>query len=372
MAPSIRRDFAQTDFETAKALITWNALAEPGDRLAGELISRFGPVEALEVFRNRRTVGEDFLAAFERWAPRDRTNLAEDKIADAKKSDLKLLLPSDLEWPIQLNDLGGHAPLLLWYQGSIDVFQRLGRVVALVGSRNATHYGQRVTSELCGVAVDDGAAIVSGGALGIDAVAHRATLARGGTTIAFMAGSLDIPYPSGNLELFQRIAHTGLLLSEMAPGSRPTRWRFLQRNRLIAALCEGLVVAEAGWRSGSINSVNHAVELGRKVFAIPGPINSPASAGCNRLIRDGMASILLEVGDLASELGWRNPELEMGDNFGTLELRALDAVSRKGSSFDHLLVESGLSASELRIALGNLKLNGAVEILEKNVWKRSR
>ena len=369
--PSIRREFSNTNFDEAKALVIWNALVEPGDRIAGELIGTLGANAALEAFLSKLDLGDEIQKAFERWAPRYREGIFEEKLHIAQKHDLKLLLPSDPQWPSEFKDLGSHSPLLIWYRGNLEHFNYLDRKVGVVGSRNASHYGQRVTTDVASMLVEENAAIISGGALGIDAVAHRTALKLKGLTIAFMAGSLDCLYPSANYELFDEIGHRGLLLSELAPGSRPTRWRFLQRNRLIAALSDATVVTEAGWRSGSINTVNHACELSRPVFAVPGPITSPASAGCNRLIRDGQANLLLDVSDLPSELGWRSSSLNESGSLGSLEVRALDALTSKFQTTDKILVESGLSIEELRIALGSLKLIGLAEAGDEGRWKRS-
>lgn len=368
---SSRKDFPETDFEHLKAVVTWNALVEPGDRIAGELIRQYGPIDALEVFVERQVADEEHLRAFERWAPRYASDLAEEKLALAQKYDLQVLLPADELWPKQLNDLGAHAPLLLWYRGNTTHFGKLNKVVGIVGSRNASHYGQRVTSDLASQVVGEEAAIVSGGALGIDSVAHRTAIQLGGLTAAFMAGSLDCLYPAANFSLFDEIGHRGLLLSEMSPGSRPTRWRFLQRNRLIAAIGDATVVTEAGWRSGSINTVKHANELGRPVFAVPGPITSPASAGCNRLIRDSEAAILVELSELAVELGWRANHEYSSEILGPLDLRAFDALEIKFQSVETLLRASGLSLNELRMALGSLKLLGKAETGESGLWRRA-
>lgn len=369
---SIRRDFSETDFESARALITWNALVEPGDRVAGQLIRNLGPVGALKAFISKAAADQETKDAFDRWEPRYSKSLADEKIAEARRFDLKLLLPSDSRWPSALNDLGNHAPLLLWYRGNAEHLDDLQRSIGIVGSRNATHYGQRVTSDLAAVLVREQVVIISGGALGIDSIAHRTAINLKGLTFAFMAGALNCLYPSGNLELFDQISHSGLLLSEMSPGAKPTRWRFLQRNRLIAALASATVVTEAGWRSGSINTVNHAIELGRPVFAVPGPVTSPASAGCNRLIRDSQASLLLELADLPVELGWHgDTPLEL-EGLGVFELRALDAMTSKYQSIDQLLVASGLALSELRVALGELRLAGKIESDGTGGWRSKR
>lgn len=370
-AISIRRDFATSNREDLIASVTWNALVEPGDRIASELIGELGPSEALRAFIQRRELGDDVRAAYERWSPRYSENLAADKITWANRFDFKLLLPTDEMWPNRFRDLGPHAPLAIWYRGSLDHFAALSRTVGVVGSRNATHYGQRVTSELMATLVQEGAVTVSGGALGIDTVAHRNALKMNGLTVAIMAGALDSLYPSANLELFDEISHKGLLISEMSPGSKPTRWRFLQRNRLIAALSEAVVVTEAGWRSGSINTVNHATELGRPVFAIPGPITSAASAGCNRLIRDSKANLLLDVSDLPIELGWKSSGQVELDGLGVLELRTLDALNNRGQSVDDLLKDTGMASVELKMALGSLKLLGKVASTTDGLWLRS-
>lgn len=367
---SIRRDFAETNFKEVKALIAWNAIAEPGDRLAKQIVREFGASKALTIFEDTQDFGEEYRSALERWKPRFSKRLADFKIELAQKHDLKLLVPSDPNWPEQLNDLQLHAPLLLWYRGSVELFSKLDRVVAVVGSRNVTHYGQRITNDLVRELVHENAAIISGGAVGVDAIAHQSALSSGGLTLAFMAGSLDNPYPSGNLGLFEQIAHEGLLCSEMSPGSKPTRWRFLQRNRLIAAISQQVVVTEAGWRSGSINTVNHALELNRAVFAIPGPITSPASAGCNRLIRDGMASLLLDVSELRADFNWQEAETS-GSALGLLEVRLLDALNRREKPFEELLVETGLAATELKMALGSLNLLG-LALAGEGGWKRAR
>ncbi|MFM5951553.1 MAG: DNA-processing protein DprA, partial [Micrococcales bacterium] len=263
-----------------------------------------------------------------------------------------------------------HQPVLLWYRGNPENFSALNKSVGVVGSRNASHYGQRITAELVSTAVAENATVVSGGALGIDSVAHRATLGLNGVTVAFMAGSLDKPYPAANLQLFDEISHSGLLLSEMVPGSNPTRWRFLQRNRLIAAVSNALVVTEAGLRSGSINTVNHAAELDRPIYAIPGPITSPSSAGCNALIRDQLADILVDVSELPEELGWRPIQLSKTDSMGSLELRALDALTGKAQHFEEIRSLSGLTSIELRVALGGLQLLGLAHGLGDQTWRK--
>ena len=165
---------------------------------------------------------------------------------------------------------GRRAPLALWIRGDARHFGRLDRSVALVGARAATGYGEHVAMESAAGLSDRGFVIVSGGAYGIDAAAHRAALASEGVTVAFLAGGVDRLYPAGNSELLRRIASEGVLVAELPPGSAPTRWRFLMRNRLIAAAASATVVVEAGRRSGSLNTAGHAAQMGRPLGAVPG------------------------------------------------------------------------------------------------------
>lgn len=208
--------------------------------------------------------------------------------------DIRIITPDSDEWPTGLNDLAD-PPEQLWAIGRpIDNF---APSLAVVGARAATAYGEHVTGTL----VEDlgpGVTIISGTAYGIDGAAHRAALAQGGPTIAYLAGRVDRPYPAGHRHLISRIADYGTVLSENEPGSAPTKYAFLQRNRLIAAHAQGMVVVEAGWRSGSLNAAGHAASLRRPVGAVPGPITSAASAGCHRLIRESGAHIITSADDI--------------------------------------------------------------------------
>jgi DNA processing protein len=375
---AIRRDFAETDTDDLEAAIIWNCLVEPGDRVSGKLRSEFGNRKALEkvLTRDHLTFSElssdDLASAYERWLPRYREDLLEVILAQAARNDMKLLLPTDPQWPESLSGLESFGPTLIWYRGNIQHFQSLNRAIGIVGSRTITNYGQRVTADLVSALARESAAVISGGALGVDAVAHRVSLAQKGLTVSVMAGSLDNLYPSGNWQLFEEIAHQGLLISELPPGSKPTRWRFLQRNRLIAALSEAVVVTEAGWRSGSINTASHANELGKRVFAIPGAISNPSSAGCNRLIRDQMAELLLDVEDLSQELGWSNANFPINAAFGSLELRVLDVLTTKEQDLAIISAKAGLTEQESKLGLGGLQLAGRAERGEKGSWKRTK
>lgn len=210
-----------------------------------------------------------------------------------------LVCPGDADWPVALDDLGERRPVALWVRGSSTLTAATERAVAIVGSRAATPYGTHVAAELAVDLGDRGWPTLSGGAYGIDAAAHRGSLAsHAELTVAVLACGIDVAYPSGNRRLFADIAEAGVLISEWAPGASPTRVRFLWRNRLIAALGRGTVVAEMGGRSGARRTCTEAAGLGRPVMAVPGPVTSSVSAGCHALLRSGQAQLVTCADDV--------------------------------------------------------------------------
>lgn len=219
----------------------------------------------------------------------------------------RFLIPSDDEWPPALSDLRGARvssqtgpPLGLWVRG--EPLHRLGEAVAVVGARACTSYGEQVAVTLAADLAAEGSPIVSGLAFGIDAAAHRGALGVGGMTLAVVASGLDDPYPSANSRLAEAVIRSGALASELPPGSRPTRYAFLARNRIIAALAGAVVVVEASSRSGAKNTASWALAMGRPVMAVPGPITSSLSATPHRLIRDAEAVLVTSAKDISALL----------------------------------------------------------------------
>jgi DNA processing protein len=216
----------------------------------------------------------------------------------------RVVLPGDGEWPTQLHDLGVVVPLALFVRGE-DLRSAVLRSVAVVGARAASPYGVAVATDLAADLADRGWGVVSGGAYGIDAAAHRGALAAGGITVAVLACGVDVSYPQGHQALFERLSAEGVLVSELPPGAHPTRARFLTRNRLIAALSRATLVVEAAHRSGSLNTAATARALGRPVLAVPGPVTSPMSAGVHHLMREHLETTRLVTGadEVVEELG---------------------------------------------------------------------
>ncbi|HEY9357162.1 MAG TPA: DNA-processing protein DprA [Arthrobacter sp.] len=322
-------------------------------------------------------------AALKRWAPRIPDLAPERDLATMARLGGRLIVPTDDLWPAQLADLGIQEPICLWWRGLEQQLPDVSRCVALVGSRDSTSYGASVTGDLAYSLAQRGFTVVSGGAYGIDAHAHRAALAGGSgavPTIAVMAGGVDRFYPSGNEDLLRAVCNQGAVLAEVPPGSAPTRYRFLQRNRLIAALSAVTVVVEARWRSGALNTAHHAETLGRAVGAVPGSVHSANSAGCHRLLRDGGAVCVTDAGEiaeLASPSGEALPETRMvraaeHDGLTLEDLILLDALPlRSTSSVDKLCAVAGLSQESVRAGLGRLGLLG-LAVSERGGWTRSK
>tara|TARA_R110002051_G_scaffold60546_8_gene110874 strand:- start:14374 stop:15267 length:894 start_codon:yes stop_codon:yes gene_type:complete len=212
----------------------------------------------------------------------------------ASRSGVRMLIPSDDLYPNALADLES-PPIVLWVRGTDEALASLNNSVAIVGARAATGYGEHVTMEMSAGLTDRGFTVVSTGAYGVDGMTLRAALASNGSPVAVLAGGLDKFYPAGNDALLSRVATHGAVISEIACGKTPTKWRFTQRNRIVAAITQVTVVTEAGYRSGSLGTAGFADSLGRAVGAMPGPVTSAASAGCHKLIADGTARLVTDV-----------------------------------------------------------------------------
>lgn len=379
--------------EQSFARAAFSLISEPGDRFAGTLIELLSPALVLQLLVNKSDEDEfrsqlcaregmqqvedkfgSFSSALEdakqRWLPRLKLNELLIALESALARRARLLTPESACWPSKLNDLEDSRPHCLWAIGQ-DIETALSQSsISIVGSRNSTSYGEWVASEIVADSTSRGLAIVSGGAYGIDAIAHRSALALDEVTIAFMAGAIDRLYPSGNAAIFERITKRGVLLAEQAPGASPTKWRFLQRNRLIAALGEATIVVEAGQRSGALNTVTHALALGREVGVIPGAITSQSSAGCNRLISEGLVTSICQTSQAADlalgSAGWFQQELA---GLGAFETRALDALDFRAMSESRVASRAGLTSRELAIALGQLSLLGLVKQTDKGWLK---
>ena len=261
-------------------------------------------------------------------------------------------------YPPGLHDLT-HPPAQLFAIGNAELLQR--PLVAMVGTRNSTAYGDRATRNIARQLVRAGACVVSGMARGIDAAAHRTALEAGGGTVAVLGTGIDVPYPAGHRRLYGEIAANGLVLSENAPGATAHKGAFPKRNRIIAAVARVTIVVEAGHRSGALNTASHALELGRVVAAVPGPIDSEQSAGANQLLRDGAAVITSPSDALAlMGLGPAPPE-SARPNLPDVEQRVWEAIGFGFTDADSICLKTELPPSACLAAITSLELLGLVE-----------
>ncbi|MEP7764983.1 DNA-processing protein DprA [Sanguibacter sp. 25GB23B1] len=395
--------------ETALARAAWSRVVEPADEVAGMLVGAVGPVaglrwlcalgtdadlvtrgvsqlmDRLEVDDPR--VRQRLVRAVGRWSPRLRGLDPRRDVVALHELGGRLVTPEDEEWPSSLDDLGAGAPLCLWVRGEGRVDTTLARSVSLVGARASTDYGDRVAGEMAAALADHGFGAVSGGAYGIDAAAHRGSLAAGGTTVAFLAGGVDRLYPAGNAQLLRAVAERGgLLVSEVPPGGVPSRVRFLKRNRLIAAASSATVVVEAAWRSGSLATAGRAFELLRPVGAVPGPVTSMASAGCHRLLRDGRAVCVTDADDVrelagsagadragaADRDGRRDSAVRRPhDGLELSDQQVFDALPvGHGTDLTVIVREAGVSVDEAMASLGRLEMRGLAR-RDPSGWSRA-
>jgi DNA processing protein len=262
-------------------------------------------------------------------------------------------------YPIELLDLQ-HPPSELYAMGSEAALTKPR--VAIVGTRNSTAYGERVARSLARALVRAGVSVISGMARGIDGAAHRIALEERGNTVAVLGTGIDVPYPVGHRQLHRTIAERGLVVSENPPGMRAHQGAFPKRNRIIAALAPVTIVVEAGFRSGALNTASQALELGRVIAAVPGPIDSEQSRGSNQLLRDG-AVVIAAVDDALALLGVSasNNALTATPLLPDTEQKVWDALKGGFTEMDSLPGTTGLSMAECLAAVTSLEILGLVE-----------
>lgn len=291
------------DDRSARVLLS--IIGTPADIATGNLLAEVGAAELISIAEGDVLVpGMDRVEAAV-WRDRLLSAATPDRLAEriVDASKFRVIIPSDPDWPAALNDLGPRAPYTLWAKGRTELLtEPLPQRITVTGARADTAYGAHVTDELCGDLAQDGRTLVAGAAYGIEASAHRAALIRDANTIAVLASGVDRPYPAGHTDLIDRIAREGLLLSEVPPSVAPTRQRFIDRSRILAALSSATIIVEAGSRSGSLHTATEAAQLGRLVGAVPGPVTSAASTGTNLLLQGGHARVITNGADIVRML----------------------------------------------------------------------
>ena len=374
----------RADEQDRIARIALTCLAEPGNRTVWAMVRAAGAPAALHRLLRGDVPDEALRAAVAaRVATGDPRELAEAALQRADRLGARVVVPGDAEWPRAVEGLGRlevsgtgrvprdtRPPLCLWARGAPALNEAFERSVAVVGARAATAYGLHVTADIAFGLAERGWTVVSGGAFGIDAAAHRAALAAGGLTVAVLACGVDRPYPTGNTALLDRIADDGLLVSEWPPGAEPLRHRFLIRNRVIAAATAGTVMVEASARSGARQTINRVLALGRSAMVVPGPVTSAMSVGCHETLRDnptarlvtGLPHVLEEVGRIGDDLAplVRGPQ-HARDGLDEESALLLEAVPlRRAADPEQLAARAGLG---LRTVLRRLSLLEAAGLI---------
>ena len=383
-------DGALTEESYARAALTY--LAEPADHWLNGLISAHGATRTLEAIRSGRLPdpsGDFPLPQFmrrtlqrslERWRVRLDELPTPDEVIAFRRSGIRLVCPGNPEWPEQLADLGVEQPYALWLRGSADLRFNCLHSIAVVGSRAATAYGSYVAAELAASVAARGWAVVSGGAFGVDASAHRGALGADGVTVAVLACGVDVPYPVGHAELLEAVAAQGVIVSEWPPGRTVSRLRFLVRNRVIAALATGTLVVEAGQRSGAVNTARHARDLRRRLMAVPGPITSDLSAGCHHIVREWQGVLVTSAAEVTEHLspvealaaGGQPLPVIPRDLLDLESATVLDAMPRRGGLGTLRVAQrAGLAPAATATCLGRLATAGFVERCDDG-WRLRR
>lgn len=350
------------------------AVAEPPCRPVSALVADVGAVEAAAAIRSRR-VPEGHRGVLRPTEARASSIDISEILSAADAVGARLVTPADDEWPgfalLALDQadtaVRGGSPAALWVRGPRRLDQLAGESIAVVGSRAASDYGAHVAGMLTEQLVERGWAIISGAAYGVDAVAHRSALAADGATMAIMACGIDRDYPAAHSRLLTAIAERGVIISEYTPGTTAGRHRFLARNRLVAAMSAGVLVVEAGARSGATSTAAWARKLGRPLGAVPGPISSATSVGCHEMIADGRADLIADVDALISVVrpDGRGPA-DHGpprptDALTDQQQRVHGAIpGRGGITLEEISVVAGVETDSARAALVMMELGGLV------------
>jgi DNA processing protein len=337
-------------------------VVEAGTPKISGMIAGYGALETWEWLKS-------WSGGYEVYAQRAAMLRLERAAGETDAAGMRFIIPSDEEWPQQLASLAdaeldgrGGVPAGLWLKGPGNLNDMCTRAVTIVGSRASTRYGEIVATELAGdlARQDPPVTVISGGAYGIDASAHRGALAGEGVSVGVFAQGLDNAYPRGNASLFERLATEQLVVSEMPLGFPPSKASFLARNRLLAALSQGTIIVEAAQRSGARNTASWAQLLGRELMATPGPVTSATSVTPNRLIRDGQAHLITSTEDAMTVLGDTtrfniDVPVTVEDLSPTL-LAVLDAFPGHGSrSAGELSLISGVHVTECLASLTELE-----------------
>lgn len=286
---------------------------------------------------------------------------------NTKCMKINQISPQDSKY-LKIIDTIAHSPKKLYFIGKLP--EKRFTSVAIVGTRKPTAYGREVTHQLAYDLAKHGVIIISGLALGVDGIAHKATLEAGGKTIAVVGNGVDIVYPANHKDLTKQIIDSGgAIISEYEPGVEARGFQFLERNRIVSGLSDAIIVTEAAARSGTLSTVMHALDQGREVFVVPGNITSPLSVGCNKLIKQGAHPItcaedVLEV--IAPDLLQPQSILPLGNN--ALETKIIKLIQSGIRDGEELHKLSEAKVNEFSTAITMMEISGTIRALGGNQW----
>ena len=366
--------------EVREALVALNMIEHVGPVRVRQLLEHFGEAPAVlrasatELMRVRG-IGADTAEAIAGW---EHTVNLTAELKRVEEYGCRIVIPEDADYPGLLRQIYD-PPIVLYVRGHLSPKDKNG--VAIVGSRLTTPYGQQTARRLAYQLAYVGVTVVSGGARGIDTAAHQGALSAKGRTIAVLGNGINLVFPPENVDLFERIAAQGAVMTQFPFNRRADKQSFPIRNRIVAGMTLGTVVVEANLSSGALITANMAVENGRQVFAVPGRIDSPQSKGCHELIKKG-AKLCEGVEDILCEFEYLFPpsnraDAAQPDTLPSIELsdherRVYEAVGATEESVDEVIHHSGLPASTVSVALLSLELKRLLVRLPGRLYSRNQ
>ena len=286
--------------------------------------------------------------------------ILDSSIENMQKNGIEIVTIFSDNYPEKLRDLPDR-PLILYAKGDLSLVNK--KSVAIVGTRMPSNYGRVITERFTEKLAQSGLVIVSGLCYGIDEIAHKKTLAVGGKTIAVIGSGFSNIYPASNTSLAQEIAKRGLILSEYPPSFKPKRYTFPRRNRIVAGLSDGVLIVEAGIKSGTIHTKEYALEYGKDIFAVPGNITSPKSELTNDLIKTGQAECVLSADEIIDFYGLKKSAKQQAITLSFDEKAIVDALSDGEKDFDFLSRKTKIPVNILNSCLTTMEIRGLIRKL---------
>ena len=278
-----------------------------------------------------------------------------------------VIIRGDAEYPDSLDEIDV-PPAILYYKGDIGLLKT--RCLGVVGTREPSRYGRDYTEKFVELLAKCSLTIVSGLARGVDAIAHRVSLQNHGKTIAVLGCGIDIVYPAVNAQLYEDIARDGLIISEYPLGTPSLAYNFPERNRIISAISQGILITEAGYKSGSLITADYAIKQNKELFIIPSALNSPRGQGGNMLLKTCQGAMVLSPDDIIDALGVKPQPTKKASamQLDFIEEKLIDALSYSEMHFDDLIDLTGLGVSDLNSLLVRMEIMGLIRKLDNNYY----